>query len=119
MNTLHDRGSLYAFIACAVGAANAAMADEAPAPTRMQLRIAAQPLDEALQEFSRQSDIQVVFFSQVTHGARSPGIDGTVTVDVALRALLAGSGLAYRIINSRTVEIYRPAQPLSRGCCDE
>ena len=33
-----------------------------------ELRITAQPLDEALQEFSRQSGMQVIYFSSLTDG---------------------------------------------------
>lgn len=69
------------------------------------LRITAQPLDEALQEFSRQSGMQVIFFSSLTEGIQSPGARGKYTVAAALKALLAGSGLSFRVINARAVEI--------------
>jgi Secretin and TonB N terminus short domain len=71
----------------------------------VELRITAQPLDEALQEFSRQSGMQVIFFSGLTEGIQSPGVKGKYTVEAALKALLAGSGLTFRLINVRTVEI--------------
>lgn len=71
----------------------------------LDLRITAQPLDEALQEFSRQSGIQVIFFSSLTDGIQSPGVRGKYTVAAALKELLAGSGLSFRVINARTVEI--------------
>lgn len=69
------------------------------------LRIAEQPLDEALQEFSRQSGMQVIFFSSITAGIQSPGVKGKHTVASALEELLAGSDLTFRVINARTVEI--------------
>jgi iron complex outermembrane recepter protein len=71
----------------------------------VELRITAQPLDEALQEFARQSGMQVIFFSALTEGIQSPGVKGKYTVAAALKELLAGSGLSFRVINSRTVEI--------------
>jgi hypothetical protein len=70
-----------------------------------KLHIASQPLDSALQEFARQSGIQVVFFSYLTDGQRAPALDGTYTVDVAMNALLANSMLTFRWINARTIEI--------------
>lgn len=73
--------------------------------TTFDLRITAQPLDEALKEFSRQSGMQVIFFSSLTDGLHSPGVRGEYTVAGALEALLAGSGLTFRVINPRTVEI--------------
>jgi iron complex outermembrane receptor protein len=71
----------------------------------VELRITAQPLDEALKEFSRQSGMQVIYFSSLTSSIQSPGVNGTYTVAAALQALLAGSGLSFRVINARTVEI--------------
>lgn len=71
----------------------------------IELRITAQPLDEALQEFARQSGMQVIFFSALTEGIQSPEVKGKYTVAAALKELLAGSGLSFRVINSRTVEI--------------
>lgn len=118
MNLVRERVGICALFACAAAAAQGGLIEEVTVRVTLQLRIVAQPLDEALQEFSRQSGVQVVFFSNVAEGIRSPGANGTYTVDEALRALLAGSGLAFRIINSRTVEIYRPAQPLSTECCN-
>lgn len=74
-------------------------------PRTFELRITVQPLDEALQEFSRQSGMQVIYFSGLTHGFQSPGVNGKYTVTAALQALLNGSGLSFRVINARTVEI--------------
>lgn len=119
MIALHARGRLYALIACFVGAAHAGIADKTVETAILDLRIAAQPLDEALQEFARQSGVQVIFFSKLTDGVHSPGANGKYTLHEAMEALLAGSGLSFRIINSRTVEIYRPAPYLSIGCCNE
>jgi len=77
----------------------------------IELRVAAQPLDQALQEFSRQSGMQVIFFSSLTGGMRSPGVTGTYTVCAALEQLLAGSGLSFHLINPRTVGIRKEGAP--------
>jgi len=79
--------------------------------TAIELRIASQPLDGALQEFSRQSGLQVIYFSSLTAGIQSPGVTGKHTVAAALEQLLAGSGLSFRLINARTVEIRKTGAP--------
>ena len=76
-------------------------------PVAYKLHIASQPLDSALQEFARQSGIQVLFFSYLTDGQRAPALDGTYTVDVAMNALLADSMLTFRWVNAKTIEITR------------
>lgn len=77
----------------------------------MELRISAQPLDQALQEFSRQTGMQVIFFSSLTSGIQSQGVTGKYTVATALEKLLAGSGLSFHLINARTVEIRKAGAP--------
>lgn len=79
-------------------------------PATYTLHIASQPLEGALQEFARQTSIQILFFSHLTDGLRAPALDGTYTVDEAMQALLADSMLAYRRVNAKTIEI----RPLRR-----
>ena len=76
-------------------------------PVTYTLHIASQPLDSALQEFARQTGIQILFFSYLTDGKRAPAVDGTYTVDVAMNALLADSMLTFRWVNAKTIEIRR------------
>jgi hypothetical protein len=79
-----------------------AMRSAEPAYT---LHIASGPLDSALQEFARQTGIQMLFFSYLTDGFRVRALDGTYTVDVAMNALLADSMLTFRWVNAKTIEI--------------
>jgi hypothetical protein len=79
-----------------------AMRSAEPAYT---LHIASGPLDSALQEFARQTGIQMLFFSYLTDGLRVRALDGTYTVDVAMNALLADSMLTFRWVNAKTIEI--------------
>jgi len=72
------------------------------------LKIDGQPLGQALQEFARQSGVQIIFFSQIAEGLQSSALDGQYTVAAALEALLKGSKLTFRVINPKTIEI-RPA----------
>lgn len=90
---------------CLVLALDGSAAQHETEPRTFELRITAQPLDEALQAFSRESGMQVIYFSSLTDGIQSPGVNGRYTVTAALQALLAGSGLSFRVINARTVEI--------------
>lgn len=76
-------------------------------PVAYTLHIASQPLDSALQEFARQTGIQVLFFSSLTDGRRALALDGTYTVDMAMDALLADSLLTFRWVNAKTLEIRR------------
>jgi outer-membrane receptor for ferric coprogen and ferric-rhodotorulic acid len=78
-------------------------------PQKYPLKIAGQPLSDALQEFSRLSGIQVIFFSRLTEGLRAPALDGKYTLSEALHALLANSKLTFRSINANTVQIEAPA----------
>lgn len=106
MNAQIARTACYALVAC-LTVAGFSVGTEEDQHAAINLRIAAQPLDDALQEFSRQSGVQIVFFSNVSAGIRSPGANGSYTLNGALEALLAGSELSFRIINPRTVQVFR------------
>ena len=74
-------------------------------PGAFDLSIGSQPLAAALQQFARQTGIQIIFFSKITEGHRSPPVRGHVTADYALQRLLAGTGLTYRRLGANTIEI--------------
>jgi len=83
---------------------------EAPGTAQAVVRtfhIPAQPLSEALIQFGRQSGLQVSADASVIRDMRSAGVTGTLTRDQALTALLAGTGLVYRI-NGSMVALERP-----------
>jgi outer-membrane receptor for ferric coprogen and ferric-rhodotorulic acid len=90
---------------CAQGKATEGKDPAAGEPQTYLLKITSQPLSDALQEFSRQSGIQVVFFSHLTDGLRAPTLEGKYTLSQALHALLANSKLTFRSINANTVQI--------------
>ena len=79
-------------------------------PAAHTLHIPSQPLDSALQELARQTGVQIIFFSYLTDGRRAPALEGTYTIDAAMKALLADSMLTFRQINAKTIEI-RPLPP--------
>jgi hypothetical protein len=79
---------------------------ESAAPPRIYtLHIEPQPLDGALQEFARQTGLQILFFSRLTEGRRSVSLDGMYTVDIAMKTMLSGSNLTYRVVNTKTIQI--------------
>lgn len=72
------------------------------------LKIPNEPLNDALQEFARQSGLQIVFLSRVTDGFRAPSLSGKFTASAALNKLLTDSRLKFRQLNANTIEIYPP-----------
>ena len=63
------------------------------------------PLDDALREFSDQSGISVIYDHRIVSGRVAPPISGPLTTRDALDALLDGSPLEYREIDSSTLAI--------------
>jgi len=72
------------------------------------LKIPDEPLNDALQEFARQSGLQIVFLSRATDGYQAPSLVGRFTATAALKQLLTGSDLKFRQLNPTTIEIYPP-----------
>jgi len=78
-------------------------------PVRYHFKIDSQPLGTALQDFAKQSGVQIIFFSQVTEGLQAPALNGSYTISGALEMLLSGSRLIFRVINPKTIEICLPS----------
>jgi outer-membrane receptor for ferric coprogen and ferric-rhodotorulic acid len=74
-------------------------------PAKYDLKIDSQPLGAALQALAKQSGVQIIFFSQITEGLRTPALEGQFTLSTALELLLAHSQLTFRVINPKTIEI--------------
>jgi hypothetical protein len=77
-------------------------------PIKYYFKIDSQPLGTALQQFAKQSAVQIIFFSQVTEGLQAPALNGSYTISGALEILLSGSRLIFRVINPKTIEICPP-----------
>src|SRR3546814_10639360 len=60
---------------------------------RVEYRIEAGDLGEALKAVSRQSGKEIIFTSEAVLGHTAPALRGPYSADEAVRALLAGSGL--------------------------
>lgn len=79
-----------------------------------QLSIPSQPLDAALQEFAKQSGVQIVFLSQLTEGRQADAVEGAFNAADALNVMLARSPLTFRMLHPSTIEITL-AGPAGRG----
>ena len=96
---------------------SAARADGAQtlAQEKKEFRIPPQDLASALNEFGRQSGRDILFSTQVVSAKRSVGIVGALAPDDALRVLLAGTGLNFRITSERTILVESAVQGGARS----
>ncbi|MEH6709984.1 MAG: TonB-dependent receptor [Paraglaciecola polaris] len=72
---------------------------------QVQIKIAAIPLDNALQNVAKKFGKQIVFFSNVANGLTAEAFSGSYTEEEALDLLLKNTELQYRYINSKTIAI--------------
>ncbi|WP_243041196.1 TonB-dependent receptor domain-containing protein [Dyella sedimenti] len=79
-----------------------ALAQAAPAPA-----IAAMPLSQALDQFSRNSGLQVVYGADVADNLHSGGATAGLDARQQLAQLLKGTGLGFRFVTPTTVTIVR------------
>jgi iron complex outermembrane recepter protein len=73
------------------------VSQEAATQRRASFNIAPQPLSSALVAFSQATQMQLFFNANLARGKNSPGARGPLTNSEAVRKILAGSGLTYRI----------------------
>src|ERR1041384_3316665 len=74
--------------------------------------IAAQDAASALNEFSDQSRLQLLFDYDAVQGLRTRPVSGQLRVSDALTLMLSGTGLTFEIINDRTISILRDPEVL-------
>ncbi|WP_156455675.1 TonB-dependent siderophore receptor [Sphingomonas sp. CCH18-H6] len=67
------------------------------APPPLQLSIRADSLGDALTEFARQSNQQILFAPEIVAGKRARALRGNYTAEQALDRLLKGTGLRHRV----------------------
>lgn len=72
--------------------------------------IPTQPLSSALRALASQTGIQLVFSADTVGAARGNAVKGNLSVEEALRQLLAGSELEYHQEGERNYVVMRPAQ---------
>ncbi|MDF5805655.1 TonB-dependent receptor plug domain-containing protein [Pseudomonas aeruginosa] len=76
--------------------AGSACAAEIRTDARQYYRLPAEPLEQALNHPGRQAGVLIAFSPEQTAARRSQALDGEYTLEEALAALLAGSGLEAR-----------------------
>jgi len=98
-----NKNLLAAFLAtgCAVGAL-CPIAAHAQTEQR-EYDIAAQPLGDALREYSEISGRQILFATDLVKGRRSTSVRGRMSSDRALSRLLAGSGLLPELVDGALI----------------
>lgn len=94
-----------AAIALAVIAVNSGANVLAKEKGAVEYNLEPQPLTAALQEFSKQSGLQIGYDSALATGLRSNGVIDATNPDAALESILAGTGLSYQFIDDSTVVI--------------
>lgn len=112
--------ALTAVVASGEGAAQTSRADDRgamqqpgktrlaqAAPAQRSFDIPAQPLADALTQFGRQSGMQVSVDAGLIRGISSPGVGGSMPPEHALRQLLAGTGIGYRLTGGDTAMLER------------
>jgi iron complex outermembrane receptor protein len=73
---------------------------------RLTADIAPQPVSEALEAFTRQTGLQLIYVSSVADTLQSKGVRAGVSAPAALEQLLEGTGLTFEFLNARTVKIF-------------
>lgn len=76
----------------------------------LRFNIPAQPLVDALNAFIAATDWQVGFPAGMAKDIRSSAVHGSYTPQQALRQLLSGSGLSYRLTGTNTVTLEKEPQ---------
>lgn len=71
----------------------------------VRFSIPQQPLGGALNSFSRQAGLQIIFPAEAVAGRASPAISGAMSQGEALHRLIAGSGLQVVANDGRTVSL--------------
>jgi Fe(3+) dicitrate transport protein len=78
---------------------SASYADEVPTSIHIQ----AQSLSSALSQLGQQTSLQLFFSPELVAGKQAPAVEGNLSPEQALRALLQGSGLDYEISSGSVV----------------
>ena len=79
---------------------------EARSESILSAEIRPQPLAQALTAFARQTGLQIIYLSDLVTARRSKGARAGLSPVDALGQLLDGTGLAFELLNARTVKIF-------------
>lgn len=82
-----------------------AFSESSGADSRIAIDIDAQPLDKAIVELSRETGIRIVASNRLTSGKQAASVQGVMSTEAALSALLDQSGLTYEMIEGVAVVV--------------
>jgi len=83
------------------------------------LQIASGPLASALIALGAEHQMLLTFEPSLLEGKRTAGIAGNYSLESGLKALLAGQGLSYRVIDDKTVVVEKALVEASRAPVQE
>ncbi|WP_339449947.1 TonB-dependent siderophore receptor [Pseudomonas sp. EA_5y_Pfl2_R50] len=75
------------------------------AQKQFNFALAAKPLPQALNDFSRVTGQSVVYTDEAPYGLTAPAVNGQMSAEQALGRLLSGSGLNFRRTDSHTLAL--------------
>jgi iron complex outermembrane receptor protein len=90
----------------------AAPQTRAAEPVRLAVDIPAQPVQDALSAFSRQTGLGVVYISDVVRRQKSHAVPAGLAATEALSTLLQGTGLRFEALTERSVRIVSAPPPV-------
>lgn len=82
----------------------------AQATIKYQLDVPSQPLGAALATLAKQTQLQVVYATELVEGFNSSTLHGSMTREEALRQLLARTGLQFEFLDAHTVTLSQARQ---------
>lgn len=101
MHGKHRRGS----VSTAVLLSLMSVAPLAGAQAIADFDLPAQPLGDSLRAIAKQTDTNVLFDRGLINGRKAPALKGQASADAALSELLAGTGLAARYVDEKTIVV--------------
>lgn len=107
------RLSLCLALASASPLALSALPAAAQEASAFAVDIPAQPLPQALSQFSLQTKVQIVYAVEAPYGRRAPAVRGRFSQGEILSRLLAGSGVTWREVRPGVVTL--EAAPVAKG----
>jgi Fe(3+) dicitrate transport protein len=79
------------------------------------INIPAQELSTALTALAEQTQVQLLYASELARGLTTKGVSGTVTLDEAVRQLLEGTGLQHTFTDAKTVTLQKAPVSAAAG----
>ncbi|HWM70394.1 MAG TPA: TonB-dependent receptor [Steroidobacteraceae bacterium] len=88
------------------GPSGSGLPEETHPPTALRhYQLKAGDASLMLNEFSRQSDLQVLFDFNILRGMRTQAVEGDLKAEVALKRMLKGTHLMFDFVNDRTLAV--------------